>query len=72
MAATVTSTDSWIRYVVWMTLRQFRFDIYFKSFFLLDTFYVNDLFQQKYVKLVRLSGIPAWCFFDSKTWSFGQ
>ena len=59
MAATVTSTDSWIRYVRLMTLRQLRVDIYFNSDFWLDTLYVNYLFQQKCAKFVRLSGIPA-------------
>ena len=59
MAATVTSTDSWIRYVRLMTLRQFRVDIYFNIVFWLHTFYIIYLFQQKLVKLVRLSCILA-------------
>ena len=59
MAATVTSTDSWIRYVRLMTLRQFRVDVYFNSIFCVDTLHVNYLFQQKCAKLVRLSGISA-------------
>ena len=59
MAATVTSTDSWIRYVRLMTLRQFRVDIYFNIVFWLNTFYIIYLFQQKLVKLVRLSCILA-------------
>ena len=59
MAATVTSTDSWIRYVRLMTLRQFRVDIYFNIVFWLDTFYIIYLFQQNCAKLVRLSGISA-------------
>ena len=59
MAATVTSTDSWTRYVRLMTLRQFRVEIYFNIVFWLDTFYIIYLFQQKLVKLVRLSYILA-------------
>ena len=59
MAATVTSTDLWTRYVRLMTLRQFPVDIYFNSVFCLDTLYVNYLFQQKCAKHVRLSGISA-------------